>query len=372
MAQQKVRVGIVGANVRYGWGTRAHVPALLALPEFELVAVCTAHRETAEESARAYGARHAFSNYNELVAHSDVDLVTVAVRVPLHHRVVMAALSAGKHVYCEWPLGANLDEAQAMASLARTKGVRNMVGLQARASPGLLRLKEMLKEGHVGEVLAVSMTMLLPGILQRTSQNVWMADPANGANTLTIAGGHALDALCFCLGEFREVSSQVTTQVKEWRLGDTKATVAVNSPDSVLACGTLASGAVVSVQVATIPWHGSGWRLEVYGREGTLVASGQQMVQYADIRLQGARQVEKTLADVLIPGRLTWAPAAVPAGPPLNVAQMYRRLARAIHDEEDATPNFETALVRHRLLDTLKQASDEGKRLPVPSSGGAP
>ncbi|MBI2917235.1 MAG: Gfo/Idh/MocA family oxidoreductase [Chloroflexi bacterium] len=363
MAQQKVRVGIVGANVRYGWGTRAHIPALLSLPEYELVAVCTTRRDTAEESARTYGARHAFTDYNELVAHPDVDLVTVAVRVPLHHRVAMAALSAGKHVYCEWPLGANLEEAQAMASLAQKKGVRHMVGLQARASPALLRLKELLKEGYAGEVLAVNMTMFLAGILQRTSQNAWMADPAQGANTLTISAGHALDALCFCLGEFREVSAEVSAQVKEWRLTDTKAAVPVASPDNLVASGLLTGGAVASVHVATIPWHGSGWRLEVYGREGTLVASGQQMVQYADIRLQGARQVEKALEDQPVPGRLTWVPAAVPAGPPFNVAQMYRRLARAIHDEEDVEPNFGTALVRHRLLNTIQRASEQGQRL---------
>ena len=167
MAGEKIRVGIIGANANYGWSMRAHLPALLALPEYELTAVCTAHQETAEESAKRYGARLAFHNYQEMVGHPDIDLVSVSVRVPLHHDMVMAALEAGKHVYCEWPLGANLAEVEEMASLAQAKGVRHMVGLQARSDPALLRLQELLAEKYVGEVLACNMTMFLPGLLQR-------------------------------------------------------------------------------------------------------------------------------------------------------------------------------------------------------------
>src|SRR5207244_4992002 len=95
-----------------------------------------------------------FHDYHEMVRHPDIDLVSVSVRVPLHHAMVMAALHAGKHVYCEWPLGANLAEAEAMAALARATGVRTMIGLQANGDPVLLRLRELLAEGYVGEVLS--------------------------------------------------------------------------------------------------------------------------------------------------------------------------------------------------------------------------
>ena len=75
MVGGKIRVGIIGANAHYGWSMRAHFPALRALPEYELTAVCTAHKETAEESAKHYGARLAFHDYQELVVHPDIDLV---------------------------------------------------------------------------------------------------------------------------------------------------------------------------------------------------------------------------------------------------------------------------------------------------------
>ncbi len=265
MAGDQIRVGIIGANAHSGWSMRAHLPALLALPEYQLTAVCTAHQETAEESAKHYGARLAFHNYQEMVVHPDIDLVSVSVRVPLHHRMVMAALDAGKHVYCEWPLGANLAEAEEMASLAQAKGVCHMVGLQARSDPALLRLQELLAEKYVGEVLACNMTMFLPGLLQRRLDRAWMADRDNGANTLTIATGHATDALCFCVGEFQQLSAQSAIRVPVWEVADSPNTVDVTAPDNVLINGVLSSGAVALVHVATVPWHGTGWKMEVMG-----------------------------------------------------------------------------------------------------------
>src|SRR6202011_4642518 len=116
----KIRVGIVGATVTLGgsgWGAHAHVPALHALPDYQLKAVCTAHPETAKASAEAFGAELAFSSFEDMVSHADVDLVVVSVRVPGHYDLVMQALEAGKAVFCEWPLGANVAEAEKMAKL---------------------------------------------------------------------------------------------------------------------------------------------------------------------------------------------------------------------------------------------------------------
>src|ERR687897_3886461 len=128
----KIRVGIVGATVTQGgsgWGANSHVPALRALPDFELKAVCTAHEDTAKASAAAFGAELAFHDIEQMVAHPEIDLVVVSVKVPIHYELVMAALRAGKDVFCEWPLGANLAEAEEMAGLARERSLRTMVGL---------------------------------------------------------------------------------------------------------------------------------------------------------------------------------------------------------------------------------------------------
>jgi predicted dehydrogenase len=186
-----------------------------------------------------------------------------------------------------------------------------------------------------------------------------------GAHTLSIATGHAIDVLCFCVADFKEVAALSTTQVPVWETAEPGKTVHVTAPDNVLVSGGLTNGAVASVHVATVPWHGTGWRLEVYGREGTLVAASEQMVQYAQIRLQGGRGEDRALQALPVPDRLTWVSDEVPQGPPCNVAQMYHRLGEAIREGREAQPNFDLAVKRHRLLDAIQRSSDRGSRVLV-------
>ena len=94
----KIRVGIVGASPSRGFASIAHIPALQALPDFEISAVCTTRQDSAQASARHYGAPFAFCDAEKMAQHPDVDLVTVSVKVPDHYRPVMAAIEAGKHI----------------------------------------------------------------------------------------------------------------------------------------------------------------------------------------------------------------------------------------------------------------------------------
>ena len=358
----KLRVGLIGANVSYGWSPRAHIPALLALPDVELAAVCTAHPETARESADNYGVPLAFSDHMEMLERDDLDAIGVSVRVPKHYPLTMDVLRAGKHVYTEWPLGANLPEAEEMAGLARERGVLSMVGLQGRCAPEFLRLRELVDEGYVGEVLSVNMTSFVPGVLSRTSDRTWQKDVELGATTLTIAFGHVVDALCMCLGEFAEVSASVATQVPQWLDSDTGEMVDVTSPDSILVSGRLESGALASVHVSAIPWHATGYRLVVYGREGTLMLEREDHPHLGTMRLSGGRGTDDAPAELPIPARLTQVPDTVPEGPPFNVAQMWHRFAQGIRSGTFVEPNFDDAVTRHRLLDAIQRASDTGRK----------
>ncbi len=365
MATSKLRVGIIGANVNYGWGSRAHLPALQAMPDFEVAAVCTAHEETAKATAEKFGARMAFHDHQEMLRQPDIDAVAVVVRVPMHHQLTMAALNAGKHVFTEWPLGANLKEAQEMAGLAKAKGVHTIAGLQARGAPVYLRLKEMVEEGYAGDVLSCHLRQFGAGGLTRTSDRTWQRDVRLGANTLTIAFGHAIDAMCFCLGEFQEVSAVVSTQVPQWHETDTNRMVDVTSPDNILVSGRLSSGAVVSAHVGSVPALGSGMRLEVYGREGTLVVTSEGAAQTGELRLLGGKSGDKELQELAIPERLRWVPQGVPQGAPYNVGQLWSRFGEAIRTDKRAEPDFETAVTRHSLLEAIQKASDTGQRQQV-------
>ena len=91
----RIRLGFIGANVRSGWASKAHFPALRASLDSELTAVCTTNPASAEEARTSLGAKLAFSDYRAMVAAPDIDAVTVVVRVPSHHALTMAVLDAG-------------------------------------------------------------------------------------------------------------------------------------------------------------------------------------------------------------------------------------------------------------------------------------
>jgi predicted dehydrogenase len=359
MANGPLRVGVIGANPTYGWSPRTHLPALSAMPEFELTAVCTAHKETAEASAKAFGAKMAFHDYREMVKHPDIDAVAVVVKVPQHHELTMAALNAGKHVYTEWPLGANVAEAEEMTDLAKRQGVRTMVGLQGRRSAQLLRMKELVAEGYVGEVVSATMTQFASGALTRPSDRSWQADAAVGANTLTIAFGHAIDGMCNTLGEFAQVSSVVSTQVNQWTEADTGHTVDVTAPDNVTVSGRLKSGAVASAHMGMVPYLGSSHRTEVYGREGTLVLTNGAGTQLGNSQLFGAKADGDQLKEIEV-SEPEWLAELGLKGSAMNVAKMWRDFGAAIANGTAVIPDFEAAVARHKLIAAIQQASATG------------
>src|SRR5438034_8251346 len=101
---KRIRVGIIGANPDRGWAAEAHIPALKSLPDdFEIVALSTSRRESADAASKRFGVPRAFDNHQDLVTSDEVDVVSITVKVPHHFELASAALNAGKAVYCEWP-----------------------------------------------------------------------------------------------------------------------------------------------------------------------------------------------------------------------------------------------------------------------------
>jgi predicted dehydrogenase len=362
MSGDKIRVGIVGATVTQGgsgWGQHAHVPALKALPNYELKAVCTSHEDTAKASAAAFGAERAFHRFSDMTADKDVDLVVVCVRVPGHRELVVAGLQAGKPVLCEWPLGKNLAEAEEMAGLARQRSLPTIVGLQARSAPAILYARDLIREGYIGEVLTASLTCVAPAVLQRGPGRIWQGVRANGANVLTITGGHAIDALCAVLGEFSDVSARVSTRIPEWRTPEGKA-VPVDSPDSINVVGRMTSGAEVSVNVAAVPSNPSGNRIEIFGREGAIVLRAEGSFNTGSSEVFAGKGKE-AMAAMPVPAKYKVVPAGTPAGQAYNVAQAYARAADALRGRGSFDVDFNLAVQRHKLIDAIERSSDTGR-----------
>jgi predicted dehydrogenase len=364
-AAERLRVGLIGAGGR--WGPWAHVPALQNLPQTELYAVCTAHADTAQAAAQKLGVDRAYGDVKAMNADPRVEAALVAVRVPVHYTLSKNALEAGKPVYCEWPLGKDTKEAEELAALARKLKVPTMVGLQRRASPAYLYMRELIRDGYVGEVLSVNMNMMGSGVLTRTADRTWQRDATLGANTLTITFGHVFDAMCMVVGELVELSAIVSTQVPQWFESDTKKYVDVTSPDNIMVQGRLENGAVVNAYCGVHPYHGSGHRFEIYGREGTLaMIGGGEGGQEFRRKIMGGHKDDKALQELPVPERFTWVPEAVRNdGPAYDVGQMWVKFAEAIRTGSAIEPDFDHAVRRHRTLDAIVRASQTGQRQKV-------
>jgi len=211
----------------------------------------------------------------------------------------MAALNAGKHLYCEWPLAATTEQAQQMRDLAVRKGGRHMVGLQARGARTFNRLRDLVAEGYVGKVLSCTMIVSTPTWgTEFTHDWAYMADRSNGNTLLTSPGGHSIDALCFCLGEFKELSSVVANQRQRVKIVETGEAIQMTSPDQVLLSGVLQSGAVASVHLKGGTANGTGFLFEIHGTEGDLAvvpADPRQApyIQVSEFTVRGAQRANR-------------------------------------------------------------------------------
>src|SRR5438132_2157431 len=298
-------VAIIGVSPVRGWAATAHIPALRALPNYELRALSAHTADSARAAGEAFGVSAAFSDHEELVTRPDIDMVAVTVRAPLHRDLVSSALVAGKAVYCEWPLGRDLDDARAMAALAAEQGVRTVVGLQARQAPAIEFIQELLNDGYVGEVLSTTMVGLsVPGDVV-VQPNAYMLDKTSGANVLTIAVGHSLDILSHVLGEFADLSAVSELRRPLVTIEETGEQIVKTAADQIAVIGTLTSGATASIHIREAVAGGTGFLWEINGTDGTLrITADAAVPEIFPLTVAGA-QGRNEPTELAVPAALT-------------------------------------------------------------------
>jgi predicted dehydrogenase len=268
MTESTLGVGIIGVNPAWGWAATAHIPALRALPKYEIRALSATSADAARAAGEAFGVAAVFAHHEELVTQHDVDVIAVTVKVPHHRELVSAALAAGKAVYCEWPLGRDVEEARAMAALAAAQRVRTVVGLQARHAPAIEFVRDLLRDGYVGEVLSTTMIgVSVPGDVV-VQPNVYMLDANNGANLLTVAVGHSLDTLNHVLGEFADLSAISAIRRPLITAEGSREQITKTAVDQIAVIGTLTSGAIANIHVREAVAGGIGFLWEINGTDG--------------------------------------------------------------------------------------------------------
>src|SRR5881227_2613289 len=359
-------VGIIGVSPVRGWAATAHIPALRALPSYEIRALSAHNAESARAAGEAFGVSAVFSDHEQLVTQPDIDLVAVTVKVPHHRALVSAALAAGKAVYCEWPLGRDLEDTRAMAALAAEHGVRTVVGLQARQAPAIAFVRQLLSDGYVGEVLSTTMVGLsIPG--DAVGQpNAYMLDKANGANLLTIPVGHSLDLLSYVLGEFADLSAVSDLRRPLITIEETGVQIVKTAADQIAVIGTLRSGATASIHVREAVAGGTGFLWEINGSDGTLrITADAPYPGIYPLAVAGANGQDE-ITDLAVPAALKekWPElTSLDGTPAYNVGRAYAAFAVAVDDGPHTVPDFTEAVRHHEVIDAIERSAASGERV---------
>lgn len=351
------RIGVVGGNATRAWAHDAHVPALRKMTDrFEIEAVSARTQELADEANAAFGGNKAFGDSLALVRDPGVDIVAVSVKVPDHRAVVLAALAAGKNVFCEWPLGRDLAEAEEMAA-AVPKGAHVMIGTQALSAPAVLHARKLIDEGHLGELQVCRVFSPTGGWGDSAPPHyAYLQDKANGATLETIAGGHTLTMLEYLLGAYREVDALNSIMRKQVPIMGSDEVVERTCADHMLVLGRHESGCVSTLEV-TGGVANRDFSLELVGSKGSLTMSSSFPGGY-----QAGTIVLETSFDA------PPVPAHVVEGlkyAPVNVAEAWARFADDIENGAFTVPDFDDAVRLTKLLDAIDQASASGERQAV-------
>ena len=368
MKESTLGVGIIGVSPTWGWASVAHIPALRALPNYDIRALSARSAESALAAGEVFGIANVYTDHEQLVARPDIDVVAVTVKVPHHREFVSAALAAGKAVYCEWPLGRTLDEARGMAALATEHGVRTAVGLQARQAPAIQFVKELVSDGYVGEVLSTTLVGLsIPGdvVIQ---PNVYMLDDSNGATLLTVAVGHSLDTLNHVLGEFADLSAVSAIRRPLMTAELSREQIVKTAPDQIGVIGTLESGAIASIHVREAVAGGIGFLWEINGTDGTLrITADAALPEIYPLTVAGARGRNEP-AELPVPAALIqrWpALSGLEGAPAYNVARAYAAFAEDIAHGTQTVPDFAAGVRRHEVIAAIERSAASGDRVKV-------
>lgn len=367
MANMPLRIGIIGADIRASWAGASHIPAIQAQPGLKLAAVATRKEESAKAAADAFGAERCYANPYDLICDDSIDIVTVAVKVPAHRDLVLAALKAGKAVYCEAPLGATLVETEEMA--AATGLLHTAIGLQGRLNPSVRRAIEIIASGKLGTLLSANVKATTFGYGPTTFSNYdYFNKAASGASFLTITVAHVLDVVEAVLGPITEVDARTKLIWPTVSVVDTGETSHREIADHLDLIAETSQGASVSVQVLAGIENDPQFVMEVRGSKGTLMLRGHHLagVQVGDLTLSAS--VPFALPDIPVATGNSPTADEFWAGAAINVGEVYASLARDLRMGTYHTPGFAHALHSSQLIAAVERAAVTGQRQLVPNA----
>lgn len=360
----KIRVGLIGVG---NWAEYGHLPALKLLPEYELTAVHSRDINKATQLAQRHGIRHAVNSVEALVTLPDVDLVVVLNTAPQHEATVRAAIAAGKDVYCEWPLTPSRAVSRELMALAEIAGVRHIVGLQRRLGPDYRYVRDLLKDGGIGELRSVRLHISVEYFQrERKAALHFTIPPENFSSLLSIYGGHYFDAVFTMLGHPARISALTVNQFPEVTLIETGEVLRHTTADQVVVNGTFPNGAVLTAHIEAGKRNNYGMQLDLTGTKGDIKIWNTTSFGDALNMIEVAQGDSQPLHMLKVPPRYNWLPENSLGGSQKELANLYAAYAKDIRDGTHLAPTFADALRMHDLMDAIELSNRDGVRVQLP------
>lgn len=297
-------------------------------------------------------------------------MLTSSPQTPYHKQLALPALHAKKSVFIEWPLGNGLQEAEELAALAKKQGVKTAVGLQARFLPSVQKAKSIIDSGALGRIVGTTVISSSSFALNITVKNSYINDPKSGANLVTIPTIHALDPLCYLLGEYKFLNATIATTFPEIRFiqadGSRGEPVKSNFADFISIQGVLESGATASfVSSSTTEFTPAHFEWIISGEEGSLKFEGPSqfiamaphtLSRFAPSKQEGKGDEDQGGYGAKVGGK--WEEVEVEKGPFGGIGEVYAAFAEGNKDLVD----FDEAVKRHKMVEAIFRSAKDGTR----------
>lgn len=369
--------GFMGAAHSQGWRV---APRFFDLPlEPEMTVVVGRNPATVEASARKWGWNETATDWREVIARDDVDLVDIVTPGDTHAEIAIAALEAGKHVLCEKPLANTVAEAERMAAAAAQaagRGIRSMVGFTYRRVPAATFARDLVAQGRIGDVRQVRAEYLQDWLMDAEAPLTWrMKKELAGSGALGDIGAHAIDLTEYITGQkLTTVSGIIETLVAERPLlgegvglSGTASTERgeVTVDDLALFTGRLESGALASFEATRFrTGRKNALRIEISGSKGAIAFDLERLneLEFYDATLPGTQlgfqRILVTEHDH--PYLAPWWPTGHMLGYEHGFSHQVYDLVTAIGEGTQPRPSFDDGLHVQRVLDAVERSSAAG------------
>ena len=363
----KLRVGLIGT----GFMGKTHVfgfaaaPRVFDLPfDIELHTVADITKDLAAEAARTLGFSKSSADWKSLIEDPEIDLIDITAPNALHKEMALAAIAAGKHVYCEKPLAPLATDARVMAEAAEAAGIKTQVGFNYLCNPMLALAHDLIVNGELGEIRSFRGVHAEDYMADSQSPYTFRHDP-EGGGALADLGSHALATAEYLLGPISEVMGDCVT-VYDNRPDGKGGTRSVEVDDIGRAFLRFDNGATGSIEAN---WIATGRKMqhdfEIYGTKGAIKFSQERFNELhfysaADTAgRQGFRRIEAG------PNHAPYGLFCVAPGHQLGFNDLkaieIARFVDTIAGNQMEPFNFRAGLRIQGLVETIHRSASEGK-----------